>query len=201
MSAALAAAALVVLFLAAALWADALPGRRQLLPPALLAALCFLVFLELARYDHGYREVLYKIGVLGAPIVLIFAASAWGTRRFYGWPDFGPQPGRAALVCVAILAGVYIGTAFHDQDVEATKVRGNAIAREVRNWRDAHEGRWPAKLEDAVDPVESTRMGGWASPPFTYERTEKGAVLSFPASSRMRLELDLDGDGWRSVKR
>jgi hypothetical protein len=191
-----AAVAFLLLGLASA-WATRLHGRARLLPPALLAVLLGLVFLELARFDHGQDRLLFAFGFVGAPVAFIFAASLWGTQRFYGWPDLGPLPGQVAVVCLGVLVGVYVGAQVHAGDVAASCRRGDAIAAKLAKWRAAH-GAWPDALPEAVPDAPATRMGAACPPPYAYEREDDGARLSFPVGAGRRLVRDLDGTTWRA---
>jgi hypothetical protein len=169
-------------------------GRLPRLVLAAVAAVAFAASLELTRYDHGTGRAFFWVAFVAAPVVVIFGAAAAGVRRWYGWPDLGPGPGRAALVASAVVLGVLVGTRVHENDVLATQARGSRLAQVVRAWRDAH-GAWPARLDDLAD-VPTTRMGALRPPPFRYER--EGPTLSFPIGAETWLTLDVAAEGaWR----
>jgi hypothetical protein len=200
--AALAGCALLVLFLAATLAADALPRRVAWLPIALLALLAFAGAMELARWDHGHPEVLLAIGSVAAPIVLIFGGAAWGTQRFYGWPDFGRHPPRAALVAAAVVTGVLAGARIWEQDLHESRIRAEDLRARVLAWRDAHQGAWPDALADAAPEAPRTRLGLLDPPPFSYGAEAGGArVLSFPVSRDREMVLSLEDGSWRQRDR
>jgi len=166
-----------------------------------VGVLLFAGFLELARYDHGYEDLLFLGGFVVAPLVLILAGSLWGSRRFYGWPDLGRYPGRVALLCLAVVAGVLVGTNVKRDDVAASKQAAEAMRGRLVAWRAAHEGRWPEHLSDAVDEVPVTRLGVLAPPAYEYLVTPEEARLSFPVSSHLCLVLDLPTGAWREERR
>ena len=63
----------------------------------------------------------------------------------------------AALAGVgALLVGVLLGTKAKASDVETTIGRGEAVAHDVRAWRDAHGGTWPATVEETGRTMPST---------------------------------------------
>jgi hypothetical protein len=145
--------------------------------------------LELARWDHGIGRSWFWVAFVVAPVVLIFGGAAAGVRRWYGWPDFGPGPGRAALLAAAVVAGSLAGSRVREDDVAVTQARGERLRREVRAWREAN-GRWPARLEEAVPGAPRTRLGLVAPPPFSYDGGRR--TLSFPLGEGALLALDLE---------
>lgn len=191
-----------VLFVAATCAVAArLPSRLAWLPILGVGASLFALFLELARFDHGYADLLFVGGLVVAPVVLILSVSLWGSRRFYGWPNLGPHPGRVALLCLAVVAGVLVGTNRKREDVAVSKRTAESLRGRLVAWRSAHDGAWPARLEDAVGEVPVTRLGVLAPPPYDYRPAPEPARLSFPVSSHLRLVLDLDSDTWREERR
>jgi hypothetical protein len=151
---------------------------------------------ELARWDHGAPDAFFAVAFVVAPVVLIFGAAAAGARRWYGWPDLGPLPGRAACLAGAVVAGVLLGVRVGESDVAETQARGARLAREIRAWRDVH-GRWPSRLEEAVEDPPRTRLGALAPPPFRWDAAE--TTLSFPLARGAALVLDVRDDRatWR----
>jgi hypothetical protein len=188
--------ALSLLFAGAALLADRLPGRWSAAPVLALALLAHLLFVELARHDHGHGEVLVQLGWVLAPLVVIFAGALWGTRRFYGWPDAGPNAGRAAVVAGGVVLGVLVGRSYALADAMESQRRAEAIRAEILAWRDAHGGRWPETLAPAVPRPPRSRMGVLDPPAFEYRATAAGATLRFPLSGGLHRVLDLAGGGW-----
>jgi hypothetical protein len=184
------AAVLVAGFLVADRLAQRPRGGRRRWPLLAYAALVALAGFELSRWDHGQPDWILALGFVGAPIVVIFGAAAEGVRRWYGWPDFGPVPGRLALVAGALLAGVVVGQKVKADDVEATMVRGRGIAKDVRAWSAAHGGAWPKALEDAVPAAPRTRLGWLAPPAFAFDPATRR--LSFPVRTGDPLVLAVD---------
>src|SRR5688572_2050611 len=168
MATAAAAIGLVVLFLLAETWGERLPARARRLPLVALSAVLFLAALELTRFDHGYRGTVVAIAFVGAPIAVIFCGAAAGARRWYGWPDLGPTPGRIAGVASALLLGVLAGSNVREADVEVSAERGTALRR-LLVARKLTTGSWPARLSDVADPVPDTRMGMLSPPPFSWD--------------------------------
>ena len=190
MAAPLLAAILLAAFAGLDALAGRLKGRWRAAPLSLLALALFLAGTEYARFDHGHPDWLLWIGFVGAPVVVIFGGAAWGVRRWYGWPDWGPLPGRLAAVAAALLVGILAGSAAKEGDVAETMRRGEGIAAKVRAWRMAHGGRGPATLEEAVgEDVPRTAMGLAAPPPFAYDPAKP--ALSFPVRTGTDLVLDL----------
>src|SRR5688500_7459276 len=111
------AALLLAAFLAATTLTDRMPPRLRWLPMTLLGIAFFAGGLEFARYDHGHPLILPWVGFVIAPVGAILGGASWGTRRFYGWPDFGPHPSRVGLACGAILFGVLLGAGMRVDDV------------------------------------------------------------------------------------
>ena len=180
---------LLLVFAALDALGDRLPPRARRLPLALYAVALGFLGMEWARWDHGRPEWLRGIGWIGAPVVVIFGGALWGVRKWYGWPDLGPVPGRLAGVAAALLVGVLLGTRAKASDVETTLARGDAVAHDVLAWRDAHGGRWPASLEETGRRAPSTLMGLLDPPTFRYE--PDGPRLSFPLSTGRELVRDL----------
>lgn len=167
-----------------------LPPRARRLPLAAFALALAFLGMEWARWDHGRPEWLRGIGWIGAPVVVIFGGALWGVRKWYGWPDLGPVPGRLATVAGALLVGVLLGTRAKASDVDTSIGRGEAVAHDVRAWRDAHGGRWPATVEETGRTMPSTAMGLLDPPPLRYE--PDGPRLSFPISTGRELVRDLE---------
>ena len=191
----------VLLAVAVCVAAGRLPKRLAWLPVVFVALALALLFFELARFDHGYEDALFGLGFLIAPLGLILAASLWGSRRFYGWPDLGPHPGRVAILCLAVLVGVLAGTNRKREDVATSQQTAESVRTQVLAWRDAHEGRWPAHLADVVTPLPVTSLGVLGPPSYEYVVTPDDARISFLASSSRRLVLDLDTGTWREERR
>lgn len=173
------------------------PARGAALPLLALAAVLLLAGVELARNDHGLATVVFPVAFVAAPVLVIFGGAAAGARRFYGWPDLGPTPGRLAAVAAALLLGVLVGTRVREADVEASMARGRALAATLAARR-AATGAWPARLEDVGAPP-TTRLGWVAPPPFAWDPST--GRLSFPVSARTRFELDAGTPGapWAQV--
>ncbi len=196
------AAALVLAFLGATTLTDRLRRPWAAAPLGLLCAALVAVFHELARWSHGQDGFFFGVGWIGAPVAAILGGASWGTRRFYGWPDLGPHPSRLALAASAVLLGVLLGTHRWPEDVARTQARGEELRRGLLAWREAHGGRWPERLEEAVPAPGPTRLGAWDPPPFELRASAGGrAVLAFPISARRAFELDLEGGGWAQAAR
>ena len=165
-------------------------GRRggALVRGAFAVALA-AVSCEFARFDHGHPDWLFSIGFVAAPVLLIFSGAAWGARKWYGWPDLGPLPGRLALSTVGLLVGILVGQQMKVADVVESQERGVVIWQKVKEWRAAHGGEWPARIEDAAPDAPPSRMGLVAPPPFEYHRAKR--TLSFPVRTGTDLVLDL----------
>jgi hypothetical protein len=201
MSAPLLAALTLVPFYFATLATDAMPARLRWLPLGLLCALSFAAMFELTRFDHGHAEVLFLVGTLGAPIGAILGGAAWGTRRFYGWPDLGPHPSRLGLWCAVLLLGVLAGTRQKADDVAVSQARGDDLARRVLAWREAHPGATPASLEAAVPDAPRTRMGWIAPPPYALHVDAAGALaLELPVSSTVVLRRPIASGEWARAR-
>lgn len=198
MSSALLGLALLVGFLIADRAAQRRDGgrRRWVLP--LYGLVVAFAGTEFARWDHGHPDWVLSIGFVGAPIVVIFGGALEGARRWYGWPDLGPAPGRLALVGAFLLAGVLGGQGMKGADVLETTARGHAIARSIRSWRDAHGGALPGTLSEAVPEVVTTRMGSLSPPPFSWDPAK--GILSFPVRTGAPLLLDVSDPNatWRA---
>ena len=172
---------------------ERLPARARALPLAGYALVLAFLGMEWARHDHGRPEWLLGIGFVGAPLVVIFGGALGGARRWYGWPDLGPAPGRLAAVAAALLVGVLLGSRAKAADVATSRARGEAIASSLRAWRDAHGGRWPTTLEEGAPSAPRTAMGLLAPPSFRYDPA--GPRLAFPVSSDRELVLDVASPG------
>jgi hypothetical protein len=195
---ALLAALLLATFGALDALGERLPPRLRRLPLGAYGLALAFLGMEWARWDHGRPDLLLWIGFVGAPVVVIFGGAAWGVRKWYGWPDLGPVPGRLAAVAGALVLGVLLGSRAKAADVETTIARGEAVAHDVRAWRDAHGGRWPATIDETGKPTPPTAMGLLAPPPFRYE--PDGPRLAFPLSTGRELVRDLatEAASWRS---
>lgn len=193
----LAASVIAILFASATLFADRLPEKRRWIPVTLLALVLGFCFFELARHDHGHTRVLSLMGWIVAPLVLIFGGASWGTRRFYGWPDFGPHPSRAAVVALGILLGVLWGSNAQLQDLRASQRTAETLREQILAFRSANADQWPASLGLVADPVPTTSMGMLAPPPFRYGRDVQGkTVLAIPLGGTGHMQLDLDAGVW-----
>lgn len=183
-------ATLLLLFLAFTLWIEKTPVGGWI-GLGLLAVAAGYCFYELARYDLGYPEVVAWIGWLACPIIVIFGASAWGTRRFYGWPNLGPHPGRAALVAGAIVLGMLAGADQHVED-ERTTLR---LVREIHAKLEAKakaSGHWPTSLEAVGHADAMSSMGSVEPPPIRYGLDHNGQpALAFAVSSSVYRTLEL----------
>lgn len=194
----LAALLAAALFLACVL-GEALRPRVAWIPMALLVAALFAGALELARYDHGHARLLTWVGWVGAPVGAILGGAAWGTRRFYGWPDLGPHPSRVGLASAAVLLGVLVGSSVKRADVEESQARGEALRTAVLAWQAAHGGALPATLDEAAPRAPRTRMGGFDPPSFTLDAA--GKAITFPITSHALLRLDLERGTWLRTER
>lgn len=193
MSATLGASLILIAFAAATLIADAMPKRWHWIPLAVLGGALFALFTELARYDHGQRGLLFGVGWIGAPLVAIFGGSAWGTRRFYGWPDLGPHPSRAAAMAVCILVGVMTGTKMQADDMRVSQQRAERLI--------------PADLEangyvwsGAYLTSHPTRMG-WFDPPYYWSGKDEAGhkILAFHMGSDAWRIVDCETRAWRTA--
>jgi hypothetical protein len=164
---------LVALVLAADLAGRRLRGVAARLPLLVLSLLLAAVALEFTCYDHGFGGVVAPVAFIGAPVVVIFGGSLAAARRWYGYPDLGPLPGRFALVGSAILLGVLAGAPLHAQQVRESMSLGEAMARH----------------DDVLALDASTKMGLVDSPAFTWDGAR--ATLSFPVSTTTALALDV----------
>lgn len=181
MNAALLAAVLLAAFAAI----DGLTQRMKVLrwaPLALYALGLAVAGTEFAGYDHGHPDWLLWIGFVGAPVIVIFGGAAWGVRRWYGWPDFGPVPGRLALVAGALLVGILFGSSRKGADVEESMRRGDAYASALR----LDDG--PSALLTMGAVYETTAMGLFSPPPFRFDRAT--GLLSFPIGGGREMTLD-----------
>jgi hypothetical protein len=184
---------LLAALLAASWLADRLPSPWRSFPVPVLAVLVGLFAAETARYDATRGETLYWVGLVAAPVVAIFGGAAAGVRRWYGWPDLGPLPGRAAAVAGLLLLGVLVGGRGKETDVRVTIARGDGIRDAVQAWRSTRGGAWPASLAEAAPDAPRTRMGLLDPPPFAYDPATRR--LAFPLDGRRRLTLDLAAEG------
>jgi hypothetical protein len=192
--------ALVLVFLGVQGVAQRLPPRRRSVPFLILGTLLGAACFEASRFDHGRGDLLFAVAYVAAPVVAIFAGSLWGAKRFYGWPDLGPTPGRAAAVAALVLLGVLGGTLARERDVRETERRAEVLRARVVAWRDQHGGTWPSTLEVAVSDVPRTALGWVAPPPFSYEAKDARAVLGFPLSTERRRLLDLGAGTWTTER-
>ncbi len=181
-------AILLVAFLGATLWADRLAPRWRGWPVAALAVLLGALAAEGMRFDHGQADTLFWVGWVAAPLVAIFGGAAWGARRWYGWPDLGVHPPRAALVALGILVGVLVGSRLHAQDVAASRARLDALLA---------AGAPPARLA-----AERSQMG-WLDPPRYRRATDADGrvVWGFPAGGDAWLARPADEPEWRRYER
>jgi hypothetical protein len=184
---------LLAALLAASWLADRLPSPWRRLPVPALGVLVGLAAAEIARYDATRGDALYWVGTVAAPVVTIFGASAEGVRRWYGWPDLGRLPGRAAAVAGLLLLGVLVGGRVKETDVRVTIARAQGIRDAVAAWRSARDGAWPASLAEAAPDAPRTRMGLLDPPPFAYDPARRR--LAFPLDGRRRMTLDLATEG------
>ena len=201
MSAASLGCLLLAMFFGLELLATRLPKRVRVLPLALFALALGLAAVEFARYDHGHGDWTLWIAFVFAPVIVIFGGASAGVRKWYGWPDFGPIPGRLAAVAGALLLGVLVGTQIRTSDVDATRERGEALRRAVITWKDAHAGVWPTTLAEAALDAPNTRMGGFAPPPFAYDAAKH--ELRFPLSTDLdaRNDLTTKASTWERVRK
>ncbi len=193
----LAASVLVVLFAGASMLADTLRPRWRPVPLLLLGALICFVMIELTRFDHGHGEAYWLLSMIIAPLVLIFGGSAWGTRRFYGWPDLGPHPSRAAFIALCMLLGVLVGGSLQRADIERSQITAGEVRTKLLAWRDANEGAYPVTLEEAVSPVPRTSLGMLAPPAFEYGLDSEGMPLvAFPLQTDRWFALHVEKGTW-----
>lgn len=201
MSAPVAAALLVIVFAGTSLLRDALPSpwsRVALFLPALLLGL--LAF-ELARYDHGHADALFWIAFVGAPLAAIFGGAAWGSRRFYGWPDLGKHPPRAAAWAAVLMLGVLVGTRVRVEDVAVSEARAEPLRAAISTWLQKR-GTPPTSMETVCPDPPSTRMG-WLDPPaYVYGLDGNGRpTLSFPLGGGLQRILNVADGTWRTGTR
>jgi hypothetical protein len=175
--------------LAASAFADRGPAPWRRLAVPLVGVVAGLVAAETTRFDPSRGDALFWIGVIAAPVVVIFGSAAAGVRRWYGWPDLGPLPGRAAVVAGLLLLGILVGMRVKEADVRVTLERGDAIRDAVQAWRSSHDGAWPATLSEAAPGAPRTRLGLLDPPPFAYDPAARR--LAFPLDGRRRMTLDL----------
>jgi hypothetical protein len=168
---------------------EPIPWWRSRAARGAAAVVLFAASVELARFDHGLGHAFFWAAFVVAPVVLIFGAAAAGVRRWYGWPDLGPTPGRAALLAGAVVAGSLLGHRVRTDDVLETRARGEGLRRQVRAWREAN-GRWPERLADAVPAPPRTRLGLVSPPSFAYDAAAR--TLSFPIGGGASVALDLE---------
>ncbi len=172
---------ILALFTACTLFADRLGERARKWPVVLCAVLLGFAFFEIARYDHGFSETLVWVGWIGAPLVAIFGGAAWGVRKFYGWPDFGVHPPRAALVALAILLGVHVGSRVKVIDVRISQERVEQAAASTIS-----------------EPLPSSRMGWLAPPPIERLRRGDKHLLTFAVASDAFRVFDPSSRTWRT---
>lgn len=135
------------------------PNRVRL--PVLWGAAVLTIALacELARWAHGMDAAYAVAALLVAPVVVIFGASAWAARRFYGWPNLGAIPDRLALVAASLLVGTMWGSSLRQGDIDASKAIADALAFA----RNRPSGPLPPTRLGLLDPphyVEGRRPGG-----------------------------------------
>ncbi len=200
MSAAALGCLLLAAFFALHLVAPSIPARLRKLPWILFALLLAVGAAEFTRFDHGHGDWLLWIGFVGAPVIVIFGGALAGVRRWYGWPDLGTVPGRLAAVAASLLVGVLIGTQIRPSDVELTRARGEELRLAIRAWKDAHEGRWPATLEEVVPSPPTTRMGGFYRPPFRYDAAKHELRFPLSSDSDVRNDLAAPASAWERVR-
>lgn len=197
MTAPLLATILVVLFAGASLWADTLSPRRQSLPIIFLCGLVFPLFFELARYDHGWSDAYFAITWIGAPIVAILGGALWGSRKFYGYPDLGSVPSRAAAVAAVILLAVFIGVQAKQTDVKKSQAGAEELRTAWLAWVEAHDGKIPPTLETFAPDAPHSSMGFVSPPPFVYGRsTHFSVAIGFPYGDSQHAVLDLATGKW-----
>ncbi len=201
MSAASLGCLLLATFFGLELLSTRIPKRARLLPHALFALALGVGAVELARYDHGHGDWTLWIAFVFAPVIVIFGGAAAGVRKWYGWPDFGPIPGRLAAVAGTLLVGVLVGTQVKASDVEITRERGEGLRRAVIAWKDAHAGAWPATLAEAATDAPTTRMGGFAPPPFAYDAAKHELRFPLNADLDARNDLAAKDSKWERVRK
>lgn len=201
MSAAALGCLLLAGFFTLHLAAPAIPARWRKISWIVFAAALAFAAVEYTRFDHGHPDWSLWIGFVGAPVLVIFGGAAEGARRWYGWPDLGPVPGRLAAVAAAVLVGVLVGTQITPSDVELTRERGERLRTAIRAYRDAHDGRWPATLEEAVPSTPTTRMGGFDSPPFRYDAAAHELRFPLGTDREVRNDLAAPKSAWERVRK
>ena len=128
---------------------------------------------------------------------MILGGALWGSRRFYGYPDLGSVPSRAAAVAAVILLAVFIGVQAKQKDVQETQARAEALREAWLEWVQKNEGRIPATLETFAPDAPPTRMGMIAPPPFQYGRsTHFPVAIGFPYGDSQHAVLDLKSGKW-----
>ena len=172
---------LIAFFALCTLAADHMGERARKWPIVLCALLAGLAFMEIARFDHGFKDTLVWVGWIGAPLVAIFGGAAWGVRKFYGWPDFGVHPPRAAAVALAILLGVAIGSRVKAIDVRVSQERVEDAAR-----------------ADVHTALPTSRMGWLAPPPIERMNTKAGDRWLFAVASDAFRVFDPASRSWRT---
>jgi hypothetical protein len=156
--------------------------RWRWLPLGVLGLVLGAAGMELARYDHGQPDWLLWIGWVGAPVATIFGGALWGARRWYGWPDLGPAPGRLAAVASALLVGILVGSRVKESDVTESMRRADLYAATVRE----NEFR---RVMTMGTEYERTAMGWFAPPRYAYD--EGTGILSFPIGGGRQMTLDV----------
>jgi hypothetical protein len=190
-------AALALVFAGLHGLAARMPPRRRSLPFWAFGVLLGAATFEATRYDHGRGDLLFAVAYVAAPVVAIFGGALWGARRFHGWPDLGPAPGRAAGVAALAMLGVLAGTSMRERDVRATERRAEALREEVVALRAGGGGAWPPALPAGAP---RTRLGWWDPPPFAYEVSGDRATLRFRLSSGRSRALDLEKGEWTTER-
>ncbi len=163
-------AVILLAFLGATLAADACSARWRFAPTLLLGLGRGALFMEWTRFSHGHTDTLFWVGWIAAPLVSIFGGAAWGVRRFYGWPDLGVHPPRAAAVAACILVGVLAGSRLHAKDVEESQQRLDALLA--------------AQTPEATICATASLMGRWSPPPYEKRVDAQGqAWWAFPTGA------------------
>jgi hypothetical protein len=191
MSPVLGAALLALLFGLVTLLTDALPRRWRYVPLVVLGLCLLLLFLELARYDHGQGDVLLWIGWIGAPGAILGCACAWIVRRFRRRPSVAldRQLRRATAMAVCVAAGVLAGWKTRTWDLERSEERGATLAKAFAS----------APPKDSWS-TQRSHMGWWAPPRYWFGRDERGRqVLAFHLGAEGWRVLTLEEGSWRTV--
>lgn len=176
----LAAALLALLLGLVSILTDALPRRGRYVPLVVLGLLLLLLFMELARYDHGQAGALLWIGWIGAPALVLVCTCVWVVRRFRRRPSHYRHFRRATAMAVCIAAGVLAGWKMRAWDLQRSEERGAELARAFAT----------APPKDARS-TRRTCMGWWAPPRYWYGHDEHGREV---------LAFHLGAEGWRVLR-